>query len=268
MVETLAQARSRRNHSGAAGQFAGYFCAAAEKRGWAHRLVASRAQIYNRIRGLRPWPGAFTLFRGKSCHIWGKPVSGESSGGEPAGPERLRIEPSELSFPAASETALRARIRAARGTQARDRAGICEWRAPRARRALRSLDFPGENETFADGHQPSEKNRVRNSAARGSGRRVRQRSSAREAGRARKAGGRGARNRNYSGRSALATAARFSARTASRRNPSRGSICPSRWRCAWVCTSFAFWTSSGARGGERIRRTRKERAKNFRGCRW
>jgi methionyl-tRNA formyltransferase len=31
------------------------------------------AQIYNRIRGLQPWPGAFTTFRSRSCHIWGKP---------------------------------------------------------------------------------------------------------------------------------------------------------------------------------------------------
>lgn len=30
--------------------------------------------IYNRIRGLQPWPGAFTTFRGKTCHIWGRPV--------------------------------------------------------------------------------------------------------------------------------------------------------------------------------------------------
>jgi methionyl-tRNA formyltransferase len=31
--------------------------------------------IYNRIRGLQPWPGAFTTFRGKMCHIWGRPAS-------------------------------------------------------------------------------------------------------------------------------------------------------------------------------------------------
>jgi methionyl-tRNA formyltransferase len=31
--------------------------------------------IYNQIRGLDPWPGAFTSFRGKICHIWGKPLS-------------------------------------------------------------------------------------------------------------------------------------------------------------------------------------------------
>ena len=30
-------------------------------------------QIYNRIRGFAPWPGAFTSFRGKRCHIWGQP---------------------------------------------------------------------------------------------------------------------------------------------------------------------------------------------------
>ena len=31
-------------------------------------------QIYARIRGLQPWPGAFTAFRGKNAHIWGKPA--------------------------------------------------------------------------------------------------------------------------------------------------------------------------------------------------
>ena len=30
-------------------------------------------QIYNRIRGLQPWPGAFSTFRGKTCHVWAKP---------------------------------------------------------------------------------------------------------------------------------------------------------------------------------------------------
>ena len=35
----------------------------------------SAGQIYCRIRGLQPWPGAFTTFRGKVCQIWGKPLS-------------------------------------------------------------------------------------------------------------------------------------------------------------------------------------------------
>ena len=30
--------------------------------------------IYNRIRGLQPWPGVFTTLRGKICHIWGRPA--------------------------------------------------------------------------------------------------------------------------------------------------------------------------------------------------
>lgn len=30
--------------------------------------------VYNRIRGLQPWPGAFTTFRGKACNIWGRPI--------------------------------------------------------------------------------------------------------------------------------------------------------------------------------------------------
>ena len=32
------------------------------------------AEIYNRIRGLAPWPGAFTTFRGRLCHLWGRPA--------------------------------------------------------------------------------------------------------------------------------------------------------------------------------------------------
>ena len=39
-------------------------------------------KIYNRIRGLQPWPGAFTTFRGKTCHIWGKPAE-EKTGDQP-----------------------------------------------------------------------------------------------------------------------------------------------------------------------------------------
>jgi methionyl-tRNA formyltransferase len=31
-------------------------------------------QIYNRIRGLQPWPGTFSSFRGKNCAIWGRPL--------------------------------------------------------------------------------------------------------------------------------------------------------------------------------------------------
>jgi methionyl-tRNA formyltransferase len=34
-------------------------------------------QIYNRIRGFTPWPGAYTTFRGQTCHLWGRPTSSD-----------------------------------------------------------------------------------------------------------------------------------------------------------------------------------------------
>ncbi len=40
-------------------------------------------QIYNRIRGLDPWPGAFTSFRGQLCQIWGRPQEGAPSSDSP-----------------------------------------------------------------------------------------------------------------------------------------------------------------------------------------
>ena len=43
--------------------------------GWA-RLAE---EIYNRMRGFAPWPGAYTEFRGQTCHVWGKPVSNEKA---------------------------------------------------------------------------------------------------------------------------------------------------------------------------------------------
>jgi methionyl-tRNA formyltransferase len=35
----------------------------------------SAQEIFNRIRGFAPWPGAYTSFRGQTCHIWGEPAS-------------------------------------------------------------------------------------------------------------------------------------------------------------------------------------------------
>lgn len=43
------------------------------------------AQIYNRMRGFAPWPGAYTAFRGQSCQVWGEPVSKEVGLSLPAG---------------------------------------------------------------------------------------------------------------------------------------------------------------------------------------
>jgi len=42
-------------------------------------------EIYNRMRGFAPWPGAYTTFRGQSCHVWGEPVSKEGDVGLQSG---------------------------------------------------------------------------------------------------------------------------------------------------------------------------------------
>jgi methionyl-tRNA formyltransferase len=42
-------------------------------------------EIYNRMRGFAPWPGAYTSFRGQSCHVWGDPLSKERGTGMPSG---------------------------------------------------------------------------------------------------------------------------------------------------------------------------------------
>ena len=34
----------------------------------------SAREVYNRIRAFQPWPGTYTHFRGRSCHLWGRPA--------------------------------------------------------------------------------------------------------------------------------------------------------------------------------------------------
>jgi methionyl-tRNA formyltransferase len=44
----------------------------------------SAAAIHNRVRGLQPWPGAFTTFRGQTVHVWktrATPGPGQGAGG-------------------------------------------------------------------------------------------------------------------------------------------------------------------------------------------
>ena len=45
-------------------------------------------QIYNRMRGFAPWPGAYTTFRGQTCHVWGRPGSSAAAEG--------RVTPGEI----------------------------------------------------------------------------------------------------------------------------------------------------------------------------
>jgi methionyl-tRNA formyltransferase len=36
-------------------------------------------EIFNRIRGFAPWPGASTTFRGQTCQIWGEPCDADAT---------------------------------------------------------------------------------------------------------------------------------------------------------------------------------------------
>src|SRR5215472_18120715 len=38
----------------------------------------SAQEIYNRMRGFTPWPGAYTTFHGQTCHLWGEPAPTDS----------------------------------------------------------------------------------------------------------------------------------------------------------------------------------------------
>lgn len=39
------------------------------------------AEIHNRVRGLQPWPGAFTVFRGQTMHLWRSRLAGDKIAG-------------------------------------------------------------------------------------------------------------------------------------------------------------------------------------------
>jgi methionyl-tRNA formyltransferase len=61
-------------------------------------------EIYNRMRGFAPWPGAFSAFRRHSCHLWGEPVSNKKSD---APPGTLLLEDSNLFVVCGGATVLR-----------------------------------------------------------------------------------------------------------------------------------------------------------------
>ena len=49
-------------------------------------------ETYNRMRGFTPWPGAYTVLRGKTCQLVGKPVSKEVRGGTNTLPGTIRVQ--------------------------------------------------------------------------------------------------------------------------------------------------------------------------------
>jgi methionyl-tRNA formyltransferase len=68
--------------------------------GWERPAV----EIFNRMRGFEPWPGAYSPFRGKTCHLWGEPATREQA---PAQPGTLLIEDGELRVACGDATVLR-----------------------------------------------------------------------------------------------------------------------------------------------------------------
>jgi methionyl-tRNA formyltransferase len=72
-------------------------------------------EIYNRMRGFTPWPGAFSTFQGQTVHIWAEPVAGPTGkeSGAPArrtvplAPGALRSEASGLFVACGGATELR-----------------------------------------------------------------------------------------------------------------------------------------------------------------
>jgi len=61
-------------------------------------------EIYNRMRGFAPWPGAYTTFRGQTCHLRSEPVSNEK---RDAPPGTLLLEDGDLFVVCGGATVLR-----------------------------------------------------------------------------------------------------------------------------------------------------------------
>ncbi len=54
----------------------------------------SAHEIFNRMRGFAPWPGAYTTFRGQTCQLFGEPASSDL--GEPDAPQGNAMIPGTL----------------------------------------------------------------------------------------------------------------------------------------------------------------------------
>ncbi len=63
-------------------------------------------EIYNRIRAFQPWPGTYTHFRGRSCHLWGRPAE-SPAGVRPHEPGSLVEDRGEIRVACGEETWLR-----------------------------------------------------------------------------------------------------------------------------------------------------------------
>ncbi|HXX14274.1 MAG TPA: methionyl-tRNA formyltransferase [Candidatus Eremiobacteraceae bacterium] len=53
-------------------------------------------EIHNRMRGFTPWPGAFTEFRGQTCHLAGRPYEPQQQDGKDQPPGTLFLQGGKL----------------------------------------------------------------------------------------------------------------------------------------------------------------------------
>jgi len=72
----------------------------------------SAEKIFDRMRGFAPWPGAYTSFRGHTCHLWAEPVPGQIGKNQikvktEAAPGTLLHEKNELHVACGGATVLR-----------------------------------------------------------------------------------------------------------------------------------------------------------------
>ena len=77
-------ARSRTHSARAAGRRASHLRAHSEERGRPDRLELAGPRRSSIVRGLLPWPGAYSYFRGQLFHIW-KARAAEADSGSAAG---------------------------------------------------------------------------------------------------------------------------------------------------------------------------------------
>lgn len=63
-------------------------------------------EIWNRLRGFQPWPGAYTTFRGKNLNVWEAQVEGPGAGSQESGLGVLIVDKDRLLVTCGNKTAL------------------------------------------------------------------------------------------------------------------------------------------------------------------
>jgi methionyl-tRNA formyltransferase len=101
MLETLAGLRAGMIRGRAQDQAQATLAPILKKEDGQIEFHRSATEIWNRLRGFQPWPGAFTTFRGKSLHIWSaRPADANTPLGE------IRLEDNRLLVGCGSRTSL------------------------------------------------------------------------------------------------------------------------------------------------------------------